>query len=158
MIICTDCPWPMVFSYCFPTHASCLKSNYKFYSFYAGFVDEKRVRLLWGVWFIYSSQNIWKIEQFSSWEPPLMCCLCKGLLCSLLVCFYIFYDKCHRRYQFHLCFRLIITSSPFQLKKIKHYCGICKKIRNPSDSGTWVCQLHLSMHFYWSYDCQCFLL
>lgn len=26
----------------------------------------------------------------------------------------------------------------FQLKKRKHYCGICKKIRNPSDSGTWV--------------------
>nr|GMC58219.1 histone-lysine N-methyltransferase ATX4-like [Ipomoea batatas] len=25
-----------------------------------------------------------------------------------------------------------------RLKKIKHYCGICKKIRNPSDSGTWV--------------------
>ncbi|KAF3654042.1 Histone-lysine N-methyltransferase ATX5 [Capsicum annuum] len=24
------------------------------------------------------------------------------------------------------------------LKKRKHYCGICKKIRNPSDSGTWV--------------------
>ncbi|CAH9070634.1 unnamed protein product [Cuscuta epithymum] len=25
-----------------------------------------------------------------------------------------------------------------RLKKIKHYCGICQKIRNPSDSGTWV--------------------
>ncbi|KAL3838077.1 hypothetical protein ACJIZ3_022668 [Penstemon smallii] len=25
-----------------------------------------------------------------------------------------------------------------QLKKIKHYCGICKKIRNQSDNGTWV--------------------
>nr|GMC68400.1 histone-lysine N-methyltransferase ATX4-like [Ipomoea batatas] len=38
----------------------------------------------------------------------------------------------------HLRLMLMITSSPFQLKKIKHYCGICKKIRNPSDSGTWV--------------------
>ncbi|KAH0690148.1 hypothetical protein KY289_017506 [Solanum tuberosum] len=25
-----------------------------------------------------------------------------------------------------------------RLKKSKHYCGVCKKIRNPSDSGTWV--------------------
>ncbi|VFQ67549.1 unnamed protein product [Cuscuta campestris] len=25
-----------------------------------------------------------------------------------------------------------------RLKKSKHFCGICKKIRNPSDSGTWV--------------------
>lgn len=25
-----------------------------------------------------------------------------------------------------------------RLKKRKHFCGICKKIRNPSDSGTWV--------------------
>ncbi|KAL0304400.1 UNVERIFIED_CONTAM: Histone-lysine N-methyltransferase ATX4 [Sesamum radiatum] len=24
-----------------------------------------------------------------------------------------------------------------QLKKMKHYCGICKKIRNQSDNGTW---------------------
>ncbi|KAL8537940.1 hypothetical protein ACS0TY_000040 [Phlomoides rotata] len=25
-----------------------------------------------------------------------------------------------------------------RLKKMKHYCGICKKIRNQSDNGTWV--------------------
>lgn len=28
----------------------------------------------------------------------------------------------------------------FQLKKSKHYCGICKKIWNHSDSGSWVRQ------------------
>ncbi|KAG8390412.1 hypothetical protein BUALT_Bualt01G0080600 [Buddleja alternifolia] len=31
-----------------------------------------------------------------------------------------------------------LCTSCARLKKIKHYCGICKKIRNQSDNGTWV--------------------
>ncbi|KAL2556241.1 Histone-lysine N-methyltransferase ATX5 [Forsythia ovata] len=31
-----------------------------------------------------------------------------------------------------------LCDSCARLKKIKHFCGICKKIRNQSDSGTWV--------------------
>ncbi|PIN20510.1 histone H3 (Lys4) methyltransferase complex, subunit SET1 [Handroanthus impetiginosus] len=31
-----------------------------------------------------------------------------------------------------------LCSSCARLKKMKHYCGICKKIRNQSDNGTWV--------------------
>ncbi|KAG9133166.1 hypothetical protein Leryth_023421 [Lithospermum erythrorhizon] len=31
-----------------------------------------------------------------------------------------------------------LCSSCARLKKIKHYCGICKKIRNQSDRGTWI--------------------
>ncbi|KAL3342253.1 hypothetical protein AABB24_026328 [Solanum stoloniferum] len=31
-----------------------------------------------------------------------------------------------------------LCTSCARLKKSKHYCGVCKKIRNPSDSGTWV--------------------
>ncbi|XP_051137954.1 histone-lysine N-methyltransferase ATX4-like [Andrographis paniculata] len=31
-----------------------------------------------------------------------------------------------------------LCSACARLKKIKHFCGICKKIRNQSDNGTWV--------------------
>ncbi|KAK4384856.1 Histone-lysine N-methyltransferase ATX4 [Sesamum angolense] len=31
-----------------------------------------------------------------------------------------------------------LCTSCARLKKMKHYCGICKKIRNQSDNGTWV--------------------
>ncbi|XP_042036563.1 histone-lysine N-methyltransferase ATX5-like isoform X2 [Salvia splendens] len=31
-----------------------------------------------------------------------------------------------------------LCTSCTRLKKMKHYCGICKKIRNQSDNGTWV--------------------
>lgn len=38
----------------------------------------------------------------------------------------------------------ILITLHFQLTKSKHYCGICKKIWNHSDSGKWVGCLSLS--------------
>lgn len=36
----------------------------------------------------------------------------------------------------NLC--VLMIACYLQLKKMKHYCGICKEIKNQSDSRTWV--------------------